>query len=227
MQHNADFTRRTAVHSADLPWVQSPMHGVERRMLDRVGGEVARATTIVRYAPKSHFSPHVHTGGEEFLVLDGVFQDEHGDYPAGSYVRNPPTSSHTPGAEAGCTIFVKLWQFDLADRTQVRVDTQSRAFQSSPERAGVEIMPLFEDAIEDVRLERWTAGANVDLDLPRGGEFLVIDGGFVEAGDDFRPQSWLRLPAGSKLLAKAGGRGSLLWVKSGHLMSRLGAPAHP
>ena len=39
---------------------------------------------------------HVHGGGEEFLVLEGVFQDEHGDFPAGSYVRNPPQSHHTP-----------------------------------------------------------------------------------------------------------------------------------
>jgi hypothetical protein len=61
-------------------------------MLDRIGDEVARATSIVRYAPASHFSPHVHDGGEEFLVLEGTFQDEHGDYPVGSYVRNPPTS---------------------------------------------------------------------------------------------------------------------------------------
>ena len=87
-------------------------------MLDRIGGEVARATSIVRYAPGSRFSAHTHDGGEEFIVLDGVFQDEHGDYPAGTYVRNPPTTSHVPGSAEGCTIFVKLWQFDPADRTQ-------------------------------------------------------------------------------------------------------------
>ena len=98
MELNADFSQRAVVHAARLPWVASPMAGVERRMLDRIGAEVARATSIVRYAPQSRFSPHVHGGGEEFLVLDGVFQDEHGDYPAGSYVRNPPTSRHTPGS---------------------------------------------------------------------------------------------------------------------------------
>ena len=58
-------------------------------MLDRIGDEVARATSIVRYAPHSHFSPHTHGGGEEFLVLDGVFQDEHGDYPAGHLCPQP------------------------------------------------------------------------------------------------------------------------------------------
>lgn len=99
------------------------MKGVERRPLDRLGDEVARATTVVRFAPGSHFSEHVHTGGEEFVVLAGVFQDEHGDFPAGSYIRNPPESKHTPASEPGCTILVKLWQFDLADRTHVRVDT--------------------------------------------------------------------------------------------------------
>ena len=95
MRLNADFSARAAFHAARIPWVPSPMAGVERRMLDRIGEEVARATSIVRYAPDSHFSAHRHGGGEEFLVLEGVFQDEHGDYPAGYYIRNPPTSAHT------------------------------------------------------------------------------------------------------------------------------------
>src|ERR1051325_10252991 len=98
MEINADFSRRGAVHAARLPWVLSPMAGVERRMLDRIGDEVARATSIVRYAPDSRSSPHTHGGGEEFLVLAGVFQDEYGKYPVGSYVRNSPTSRHTPGS---------------------------------------------------------------------------------------------------------------------------------
>lgn len=121
MNLNSDFEQRVVVHAARLAWQDSPMPGVQRRMLDRVGGEVARATTIVRYAPGSQFSPHVHTGGEEFFVLQGVFQDEHGDFPAGSYIRNPPESRHTPGSAEGCVIFVKLWQFDPADRTQIRL----------------------------------------------------------------------------------------------------------
>ena len=105
------------------------MPGVERRMLDRIGDEVARATSIVRYAANSRFSPHVHDEGEEFLVLEGVFQDEHGDFPAGTYVRNPPQSRHTPGSEPGCVLFVKLRQFDPADRTQVRLDTSKLPMQ--------------------------------------------------------------------------------------------------
>ena len=108
---NADFDKRVALHAADIPWQASPMAGVERRMLDRIGDEVARATTIVRYAPGSQFSAHVHTGGEEFLVLEGVFQDEFGDFPAGSYIRNPPGSKHTPGSEPGCTILVRDVRF--------------------------------------------------------------------------------------------------------------------
>ena len=80
MEINADFGRRVVVHPWMLPWLASPIPGVERRMLDRIGDEVARATTIVRYAPESKFSAHVHTGGEEFIVLEGVFQDEHGTF---------------------------------------------------------------------------------------------------------------------------------------------------
>ena len=229
MELNADFTQRAAIHAARLPWTPSPMAGVERRMLDRIGDEVARATSIVRYAKGSHFSPHTHGGGEEFLVLDGVFQDEHGDYPAGWYVRNPPTSRHTPGAERGCVIFVKLWQFDPADRKQVRTDTETASFKPATGRAGVEILPLFRDEHEDVRLERWAPNARIDLALPGGVEVLVIDGGFVESGEEFVLQSWLRLPAGASLNAKAGADGCKVWVKTGHLrdQARLKAPSAP
>src|SRR5689334_15803495 len=217
MTLNSDFKARAAVHAARLDWTPSPIRGVDRRMLDRVGDEVARATSIVRYAPHSRFSAHTHGGGEEFLVLDGVFQDEHGDYPAGFYVRNPPTSRHTPGSEPGCTLFVKLWQFDPDDRTELRADTASVPFVPAPGRAGVAVAPLFENAWENVRLERWAPEAAVTLPAPGGIELLVVDGGFVEGGETFTPQSWLRLPAEGVLRAAAGPRGCRVWAKSGHL----------
>jgi len=217
MELNADFSQRAAVHAAQLPWVASPIAGVDRRMLDRIGDEVARATSVVRYAPASRFSAHTHGGGEEFLVLDGVFQDEHGDYPAGSYVRNPPTSYHTPGSASGCVLFVKLWQFDLRDRTSVRREAEALTYAPARGRAGVEIAELFRDPREDVRLERWEPNASVALDLPGGGEFLVLDGSFDERGEAFAPQSWLRLPPEGKLRATAGKDGCTLWVKTGHL----------
>jgi anti-sigma factor ChrR (cupin superfamily) len=225
MELNADFSKRAAVHAARLPWSPSPIAGVERRMLDRIGEEVARATSIVRYAPRSHFSPHTHGGGEEFLVLDGVFSDEQGDFPAGAYIRNPPTSRHTPGSEPGCTIFVKLWQFDPEDRRQMRIDTTTQSFLTAPERPGVEVMPLHQDAHETVRLERWRAGAEIALPVQGGIEILVLDGAFSEGGERFEPQSWLRLPAGARLTARAGAEGCKVWVKTGHLARPQAAPS--
>jgi anti-sigma factor ChrR (cupin superfamily) len=217
MDLNANFAERVAVHAAKIPWKASPMPCVERRMLDRLGDEVARATTIVRYAPNSHFSPHVHTGGEEFLVLDGVFQDEHGDFPAGSYIRNPPQSRHTPGSVPGCTIFVKLWQFDLADRTHVRIDTNKMVFVPDPARSGVEVMPLFHDAFEDVRLEQWAPGTAVVFDEAGGAEILVLAGSFTESGETFEEQSWLRLPRRGRAEVQAERESTRVWIKRGHL----------
>ena len=222
MELNADFSRRAAMHGAGMAWRASPVPGVDRRMFDRIGDEVARATSIVRYAPGSSFSPHVHTGGEEFLVLNGVFQDEHGDYPAGTYVRNPPESRHTPASAGGCTIFVKLWQFDPADRTQVRIDPTKAVFLADPQRAGVECLPLFEDARERVSLERWPAGRTVRLDAPGGIEILVLDGSFTERGERFDVHSWLRAPSGASIdvTAAAGQTGNghaTVWIKRDHL----------
>lgn len=217
MKINADFDARVMVHSDELDWISSPTAGVDRRMLDRIGDEVARATTIVRYAKNSKFPPHTHTGGEEFIVIDGVFQDEHGDFPAGSYVRNPPTTSHAPGSDDGCTIFVKLWQYDMADRTQIMIDMNKNTSVDAAGRDGVSVMPLFRDADETVLMETWAAGASVEIDLPKGGEFLVLEGGFSEGGDALRKHSWLRLPVHSKLSAVAGPMGAKVWMKTGHL----------
>ncbi len=213
MELNADFTKRAVVHGAAMPWQASPMPGVERRMLDRIGEEVARATTIVRYAPKSQFSPHTHGGGEEFLVLAGVFQDEYGDYPMGTYVRNPPTSRHTPSSVGGCIILVKLWQFNPDDRTQVTIDTTNQPYIADLTRRGVTTLPLFEDDRETVRLEKWEANASIDLLAPDGLETFVLQGGFRESGDVFELYSWLRLPPDSRLLAQSGAAGCQVWLK--------------
>jgi len=224
MEINADFTRRAVVHAATLDWTPSPTPGVERRMLDRIGGEVARATSIVRYASHSHFPRHTHGGGEEFLVLEGVFQDEHGDYPAGYYIRNPPTSAHTPGSEPGCTIFVKLWQFEPADRTPLRIDTSTLPFAAEPGRAGVAVAGLFQDAHETVTLQEWSAGAEIELQSPGGIELLVLQGTFTEGKDSFGYQSWLRLPAGDAARVRVGDEGCRVWMKTGHLVHPPTAP---
>lgn len=184
-------------------------------MLDRIGAEVARATSVVRYAPGSSFSPHTHTGGEEFLVLDGVFSDEHGDFGPGSYIRNPPGSSHQPGSEPGCTILVKLWQFDLDDRTTVRRKA-SEAFVQNAE-PGIWTQPLHDDDTESVRLERWDAGAILERDVLAGLELFVLEGDFELDGERFEAHSWLRIPPDGRLHAVVGNRGATLWLKTGHL----------
>lgn len=214
MELNADFDTRVVVHSDDLEWVASPMPGVDRRMLDRIGGEVARATSIVRYAPGSAFSEHTHTGGEEFIVLDGVFQDEHGDFPAGTYVRNPPTTAHTPGSAPGCTIFVKLWQFDMADRNQFR---KTMADELADPVDGVATALLHRDTREVVTYSHLDAGAVLNNADPGGIEVLVIAGSVTEGSQMLGKGAWLRLPQGDHLSVTAGPDGAKLWIKTGHL----------
>ncbi len=215
MHINADFSQRVVIHTEQQPWVDSPIPGVQRRMLDRMGGEVARATSVVRYAPGSQFSPHTHGGGEEFIVLEGVFQDEHGDYPAGSYIRNPPTTRHKPGSQLGCVIFVKLWQFDLADRIEVRLNMQE--VPKTVIERGVAVAQLHEDDRETVQIETWDAGAVIMRTLPDGGELLVLEGEFIDAGDRLEQHAWLRIPRGGQINATAGPSGAKVWVKTRHL----------
>lgn len=214
MNINADFAKRVDVRSDDIAWVPSPMVGVDRRMLDRIGDEVARATSIVRYAPGSKFSAHTHTGGEEFIVLDGVFQDEHGDYPAGTYVRNPPTTSHTPGSQDGCIIFVKLWQFDMNDRTQFRLPM---AEDLDAAVNGIQTKVLHQDAREKVKFHKIAPGATLTLTDANGIEVLILSGTAEESGTLRQKNDWMRLPDGQPLRLAAQQEPVTIWVKTGHL----------
>jgi anti-sigma factor ChrR (cupin superfamily) len=125
MNINTDYSQRVVINHHDLPWIASPELGVERRMLERLGDELAKATSIVRYDPGSKFKTHTHELGEEILVLEGVFSDETGHYPEGSYVMNPPGSSHAPFSEFGCTLFVKLRHLGPDQVSREVIDTQT------------------------------------------------------------------------------------------------------
>ncbi|WFU11861.1 cupin domain-containing protein (plasmid) [Rhizobium sp. CB3090] len=216
MRINEDLTKPVIVHSAKLEWVPSPSAGVDRRMLYRVGGEVARATTIVRYAPGSAFPRHVHSGGEEILVLTGTFQDEHGDYPAGCYFRNPPGTSHVPASKDGCTIFVRLWQYREGDHTQIV--RQPGEGEPVPLRDGANAARLlFDDGEERVSIEEWQPGSTVRVENRRGLELLVLSGSLAARGEQLQPQSWSRLPAGEWLEAVTGPEGVQIWMKEAPL----------
>lgn len=217
MEINADFEERALVHTDRLDWVPSPMAGVDRRMLDRVGGEVARATSIVRYAKASAFPEHTHSGGEEFIVLEGVFQDEHGDYPAGTYVRNPVGTHHIPRSDPGCTIFVKLWQFDPDDQEQIAVDMGTAALTPDPNNPAVRRHVLAARDYEHVSLEVWEEGTSLPLIHRSGVEVLVLDGALKLDGVTYRKQDWLRIPADEAATMTAGKDGATLWIKRGHL----------
>ncbi|MCA1395827.1 cupin domain-containing protein [Bradyrhizobium sp. BRP56] len=217
MRINDDLSKPVIVHASKLDWVASPSAGVDRRMLFRIGGEVARATSIVRYAPGSAFPRHTHGGGEEIVVLEGTFQDEHGEYPAGSYFRNPPGTSHVPASKDGCTIFVRLWQFRDEDWTQV-VRQPGEGQQIAPRPGASSVSLLFKDGDEEVRLEDWRPGETISLANARGLEFLVLSGGLTIGGETLQPQGWGRLPAGVDLKATVGPQGAKIWIKEAPLL---------
>lgn len=213
---NADFTLPAVVAPHEYQWVASPQAGVERVMLDRVGAEKARATSIVRYAPNSFFPSHQHPGGEEILVLSGTFSDEGADYPAGWYLRNPPGSSHRPSSAEGTTIFVKLQQMPDSEHHRVRINTRD---PSNWHRQGSrEVCPLFADDSEQVSLHRLGANELLYNKLLQGFELLVLEGSVTADGQTYESGSWLRLPAGQHLDVVAGKQGTTVYLKTGHLV---------
>lgn len=215
MNLNNDFAARVVQHAADAVWTPSPLPGVDRRMLDRVGDEIARATSIVRYAAGSRFDAHGHPGGEEILVLDGVFSDEHGDYPAGTYLRNPPGTHHAPFSREGCTLFVKLWQFAADDLTPVRINTKTAAFRPGLV-PGLTVLPLHEHNGISTALVRWAPQTQFNMHMhPGGEEILVLDGVFRDEDGAYPTGSWLRNPRWSRHTPYTGAEGALIYVKVG------------
>jgi anti-sigma factor ChrR (cupin superfamily) len=213
--HN-DLNQPVVLDTRSLPWMASPMAGVERRMLDRRGGEVARATSIVRYAPGSRFERHSHGGGEEILVLEGVFSDELGNYPPGTYLRNPIGSAHAPYSETGCTILVKLHQMHPDDRQRVVIDTRSAPWRPGLV-PGLTVLPLHGWGSEQVALVRWAPGTVfVSHGHPGGEEILVLEGVFADEGGSYPAGCWLRHPPGS-VHRPWSEEGCTIWVKTGHL----------
>jgi anti-sigma factor ChrR (cupin superfamily) len=218
MQINTDLTQKLAISSGDLPWLASPLKGVDRIILERDGDEVARATSLVRYAPKSSFSHHQHDLGEEFLVLEGVFQDEHGQYPAGTYVKNPTGSSHTPFTDTGCTLFVKLRYLNLQDTDRVVVNTQLAEWFAGMV-PGLTVLPLSSFGTTSTALVRWAPGTYFNPHRHFGGEeIFVIDGVFEDEHGRYPEGTWLRSPHMSAHKPFSV-EGCTIFVKTGHLLT--------
>ena len=216
---NNDFSKRIVVRPGDTPWIRSPEQGVDRLMLDRIGGEVARATSIVRYAAGSRFPEHEHSGGEEFLVLEGTFSDENGDYGPGTYVRNPIGTRHSPFSVGGCTIFVKLRQFAADDTVQFAVDSAQAKFMPGS-ALGLSVLPLHACNGESVALVRWQPQTPFTRHRHWGGEeILVLEGTFHDEYGDYPKGTWIRSPHLS-VHQPYSEEGCLIYVKTGHLEER-------
>jgi anti-sigma factor ChrR (cupin superfamily) len=216
MQLNTDISQRVVVDVSQLSWVPSPMAGVERRMLARDDQENPRATSIVRYAPGSTFSQHSHPLGEEIIVLEGVFADEHGDYPAGSYIKNPPGSAHSPRSPMGCTLFVKLQQMDAGDTQRVVVRPSDQQWHPGLVR-GLSVMPLDQFGATHTALVRWAPGTFFSKHQHFGGEeIFVLEGTFQDEYASYPSGSWIRSPHLS-VHQPYSESGCLIFVKVGHL----------
>jgi len=216
---NGDLAVRSFVDTNAMEWTPSPSGSVWRKRVHLVGAaESGQVTSVVRYNPHSTFPSHDHPDGEEILVLDGVFSDEHGDWPAGTFLLNPEGFRHRPFSEPGCVLFVKLRQFAGRKRSHVCIDTNALAWQPTSIH-GVACKELYRQAgfSDVVQLERWSP--EVDLGLVRyehGAELFVLDGDFFDAAGSYTTGCWLRLPAGAHHHPRSV-RGCTLYVKTAGL----------
>mgnify|MGYP000668580759 FL=1 len=190
---NLDFNKQVVIEAAQMAWMDSPSAGVLRKPLARSEDEPGHVTSIVKYEKGASFTAHPHPMGEEIFVLEGIFSDETGDYGAGTYIRNPPGSRHTPFSKEGCTIFVKLNQFSEHDDQFVRIDTNSTLWRQGI--GGLQVMPLHEYEHEHVALVKWPAKEVFQAHRHFGGEeILVLSGEFCDEHGRYPKNTWMRSP---------------------------------
>lgn len=213
---NMNFDQAVVIETAEMEWQASPMAGVWRKPLAREAAEHGHTTSVVRFDEDSHFSAHEHPGGEEILVLEGVFSDERGDYPAGTYIRNPPGSSHTPFSKQGCVLFVKLDQFAAQDDASVFIDTGARDW--FPAEDDLQVMPLHYFDTEMVALYKWPANSRFPRQQHFGGEeVFVLSGMLQDEYGAYPPGTWIRNPNNSEH-SRFVEEETIAWVKTGHLL---------
>lgn len=212
---NMDFNEHACCKTTDLHWEKSPADGVSRIHLEREAMESGHTTSFVKFEPNSFFPQHKHPQGEEIYVLDGMFSDENGDYPAGSYLRNPPGSQHKPFTKEGCTLFVKLEQFQPDDTQQVVLPPEAQ--QWSPGIGNLKVSSLHQHHTESTALVRWPENEVFQPHTHWGGEeIVVISGKFIDEFGEYPKGSWLRSPHMSKHFPRVEEE-TLILVKVGHL----------
>jgi hypothetical protein len=232
MKINANFRTFAGVNFDATKYIPSPSYGVNRFMLDRIGSEKARATSIVEYQPNSKFSEHEHIGGEEFLVLKGTFKDHFGDFPAGTYVRNPIGSKHSPWVdEEGCTIMVKLLQMAETGEGTKPLQVNFNGNKGESTEFG-SVLNMYHNEVTGERVQMcWIQPHTVfpTDEHAAGGEEMFVYDGSLKCGDDDDEEyvrwGWLRFPAGSvdnekRRSLKAGSNGAQVYVKTGHLTNK-------
>ena len=212
---NMDLGKRVVIETTQQEWVASPMPGVWRKLLAREDAERGHATSIVRYDPGARFSAHDHALGEEILILEGVFSDETGDYPAGNYFRNPEGFRHAPFSVEGCVLLVKLHQFQTDDMEHVVIDTHATPFQAGA--GNLQVLPLHTHGGEQVALVRWPAGERFQAHTHFSGEEIYVISGELRDENGRYPQgTWIRSPHMSQHHPFVE-EDTLIWVKVGHL----------
>jgi anti-sigma factor ChrR (cupin superfamily) len=192
-QLNMDYSQAVCLRHDDQQWVASPADGVSRVHLERVAEESGHVTSFVKFEPGSYFPPHTHSNGEEIFVLDGVFSDEQGDYPAGTYIRNPPGSSHEPFTKEGCKLFVKLEQFQSGDTEHVVIRPEDQQWQKGI--GNLKVLSLHAFNTESTALVAWPRNEIFQPHAHRGGEeIVVINGRFIDEHGEYPAGTWLRSP---------------------------------
>ena len=104
----SDTERRRIDTTESSRWLPGPVEGTEVMPLH---GHGTSNVMMIRWLGAVAFRPRLDPLGEEVLVVSGCLQDADGEYPAGTWIRNPVPAWQSWSGDPGTLVYYKSGHF--------------------------------------------------------------------------------------------------------------------
>jgi len=208
---NLDISKKVVIDTTNKTNKSLSKNGITKVILEGELENSEQTSSIIEYSPNTQLQIWSHPFGEEIFVLEGIFSNKNGDYPAGTYIRNSSMISDKSFSKKGCKIFIKSNQTNSIDNTQIVIDTNISKWLKG--YGNLEVIPLY----ENTALVKWPKSEKFVQHSHYGGEeIFVLKGEFIDEHGRYPKGTWLRSPHLSTHFPFVEEE-TIIFVKTGHL----------
>ena len=219
---NADPNKVAVVDTNQLAWEPTEHPGVSRKVLEFVSDpRKGRETSLLRFAPGAKLPTETLVDRMDVFVLEGKYEDGHGEYGPHTFLRNQPGYTHTPASKDGCVLYVK-WRVPIRPGGGPRlvVDSKTAQWMAFPHR-GADVLHLYPnaDGIETGRIGNVHPNRKIPShDHSIGEETFVLRGCMKDEYTAYHAGTWFRMPCGVPHAPYTEADGALMLIREGDLV---------